>query len=220
MDRQLVLTEDGSHSLYVPELDEQYHSIHGAIQESEHVFIQSGLALCQKDEINIVELGFGTGLNALLALIYAEKNNRKITYISSEKYPLSAFEYELLNYANRIDPLYNEAFMHLHNCRWNEEVLIGEQFSLVKIIGDFREIELGPLPLFDLVFFDAFAPNKQPDLWNEEVYSKIYDHCNPGAIFVTYCAKGIVRRGLQQVGFAVERIPGPPGKKEMLRAIK
>jgi len=220
MNRQLILTEDGSHSLYVPELDEQYHSIHGAIQESEHVFIQSGLALCQKEEINILELGFGTGLNALLALIYADKNNRKITCISSEKYPLTASEYELLNYANKIDPFYNEAFMQLHKCRWNKEEYIGEQFSLLKINGDFRAIELAPLPLFDLVFFDAFAPNKQPDLWNEDVYSKIYNHCNSGAIFVTYCAKGIVRRGLQQVGFKVERIPGPPGKKEMLRAIK
>jgi tRNA U34 5-methylaminomethyl-2-thiouridine-forming methyltransferase MnmC len=220
MIRQLIITDDGSHSLFVPELDEQYHSIHGAIQESEHVFIRSGLALCSAPEIVIFELGFGTGLNAFLSQLFAEQNSRKITFITSEKYQLTPTEYESLNYASLIDAELNETFLKLHRCNWNVLSPITNNFQLLKLEGDFRNLKLELLPRFDLVFFDAFAPNKLPDLWNEMVYSKIFNQCNPGAVLVTYCAKGIVRRGLQQVGFRVERIAGPPGKKEMLRAIK
>jgi tRNA U34 5-methylaminomethyl-2-thiouridine-forming methyltransferase MnmC len=220
MDRQLIVTSDGSHSIFVPELDEHYHSVNGAIQESLHVFINAGLDYCKKQDLTIFEVGFGTGLNAFLSLLYAESNNRSINYISVEKYPLNLTECTALNYAQMINPKMNDTFMRLHQCSWNETVTITPQFNLLKIENDFRNINIGSLPFFDLVFFDAFAPNKQPDLWQQDIYTSIFYQCNPGAIFVTYCAKGIVRRGLQETGFKVERIPGPPGKKEMLRSIK
>jgi len=220
MIRQLIVTDDGSHSIFVPALDEHYHSTHGAIQESEHVFIQSGLELCPKQKITIFEVGFGTGLNAFLAFRYAQNKGCEIEYLTIEKYPLAQQEYETLNYAEIIDPTLNEHFKYLHHCRWNQLVKIQPNFAIHKIEGDLRMVNIDSLPSFDLVFFDAFAPNKQSDLWNEEIYLKIYNQCNQGAMLVTYCSKGVVRRGLQQVGFRVERIPGPPGKKEMLKAIK
>lgn len=220
MDRHLIITEDGSHSLFVPELDEQYHSIHGAIQESKHVFIHSGLKRCLKDNPVVFEVGFGTGLNAFLTLLAADELKQKITYIGIEKYPLLPIEYNSLNYATRTDLKYDDSFLLLHNCNWGEQTEINPFFSIQKINSDFRKANFETLPFFDVIYFDAFAPNKQPDLWEEAIYRKIYDHSNPGAILVTYCAKGIVRRDLQHVGFIIERIPGPPGKKEMIRAIK
>jgi tRNA U34 5-methylaminomethyl-2-thiouridine-forming methyltransferase MnmC len=220
MNRQLIVTDDGSHSIFVPVLDEHYHSTHGAIQESEHVFIHSGLKQCQKKKITIFEVGFGTGLNALLTLRYAQNHQCEIEYITIEKYPLVQQEFDTLNYAQRIDPTLNEFFKNMHQCRWDRPVPINPNFTIHKIEGDLRRVNIDSFPAVDVVFFDAFAPNKQPDLWNEEIYLKIYNQCNQGAMLVTYCSKGVVRRGLQQVGFRVERIPGPPGKKEMLRAIK
>jgi tRNA U34 5-methylaminomethyl-2-thiouridine-forming methyltransferase MnmC len=220
MERHLIITEDGSHSLFVPELDEQYHSIHGAIQESNHVFIESGLKMCSKKNPVVFEIGLGTGLNAFLTLLSAEKTSQTINYIGIEKYPLIPLEYNSLNYAELINPEYNMAFQKLHDCEWDQLNTINQLFSVHKIKSDFRNVNIEKLPFFDVIYFDAFAPNKQPDLWQETVYRKIYTHSNPGAILVTYCAKGIVRRDLQEAGFKVERIPGPPGKKEMLRAIK
>lgn len=220
MNRHLILTDDGSHSFFVPELDEQYHSTHGAIQESDFVYIKSGLGLCVKDDIVVFEVGFGTGLNALLSLLFAKNNRKNINYLSVEKYPLEKAEYDTLNYTGRIAPELDNVFKILHESSWDSQLVIFSYFSLFKIENDLRKINFHDLPLFDVIFFDAFAPNKQPDLWTDEIYSKLYEHCNKGAILVTYCAKGVVRRGLQQAGFMVERIPGPPGKKEMLRAIK
>ena len=220
MNRHLIITEDGSHSLFVPELDEQYHSIHGAIQESNHVFIDSGLKHCSKNNLVVFEVGFGTGLNAFLTLLTADELKMKVTYLGIEKYPLLPIEYNSLNYASLINSNFNDSFQLLHNCKWGELTEINPFFSIQKINSDFRYEHIDTLPFFDVIYFDAFAPNKQPDLWSEPIYRKIYDHSTPGAILVTYCAKGIVRRDLQQVGFNVERIAGPPGKKEMIRAIK
>jgi tRNA U34 5-methylaminomethyl-2-thiouridine-forming methyltransferase MnmC len=118
------------------------------------------------------------------------------------------------------NPEFTETFQHLHECKWEQPIEITPHFSIQKIKSDCRDENFETLPFFDIIYFDAFAPNKQPDLWQEAIYRKIFDHCNDGAILITYCAKGIVRRGLQNSGFHVERIPGPPGKKEMLRAIK
>jgi tRNA U34 5-methylaminomethyl-2-thiouridine-forming methyltransferase MnmC len=220
MYRQLIITEDGSHTLFVPELDENYHSTHGAIQESQHVFIESGLLYSTKKEVTILEIGFGTGLNALLSLIAGEKAAKRIHYIGIEKYPLTPDEYANLNYGELLTDEGNERLLQLHQCAWGAAQPITELFTLQKIAGDARLLEWQNLPFFDLIYFDAFAPNKQNDLWNQELFSAIFNHANPGAIFVTYCAKGIVRRDLQAVGFEVERIPGPPGKKEMLRGFK
>jgi len=220
MERHIIVTEDGSHSLFVPELNEQYHSIHGAIQESNHVFIDSGLKRCEKNARVVFEIGFGTGLNAFLTLLESEKSKHKVTYIGIEKYPLLPAEYKTLNYAAQINSGYTSVFQQIHECEWGRTLEITPSFSLLKINSDLRNESFETLPFFDIIYFDAFAPDKQSDLWQEAIYQKIYNHSNTGAILVTYCAKGIVRRGLQQVGFNVERIPGPPGKKEMLRAIK
>jgi tRNA U34 5-methylaminomethyl-2-thiouridine-forming methyltransferase MnmC len=220
MNRHLIITEDGSHSLFVPELDEQYHSTHGAIQESNHVFIDSGLRMCTKNNLVVFEIGFGTGLNAFLSFIESERTQQKLNYIGIEKYPLFPNEYRELNYAAQTNIGFDIFFQRIHNCSWGKRNKISSNFSIQKICSDLRNIDFETLPFFDLIFFDAFAPNKQPDLWQEAIYQKIYDHSNKGAILVTYCAKGVVRRDLQNSGFHVERIKGPPGKKEMLRAIK
>jgi len=219
MKRQITLTEDGSHTLYLPEMDEHYHSVHGAIQESKYVFIESGFNLCKKKTINVFEVGFGTGLNALLTMLEAARNNIEVNYFSIEKYPLSAQESNVLNYTDLLN-VNKELLQSIHECDWNSPVTITNGFILNKINNDLSAEDFENFPFFDVVYFDAFAPNKQPDLWNDAIYSKIFSHCGHEAIFVTYCAKGVVRRGLQSVGFTVERIPGPPGKKEMLRAFK
>ncbi len=220
MHRQLIITEDGSHTLFVPGLDENYHSTHGAIQESQHVFIDSGLLYSSKNELAILEIGFGTGLNALLSLIAGERAAKRIDYYGIEKYPLTPEEYSNLNYGELLPDESREHLLKMHQCAWGTPQPITDSFTLQKIAGDARLINWEDLPFFDLVFFDAFAPNKQNDLWNQELYRAIFDHANPRALFLTYCAKGVVRRDLQAVGFEVERIPGPPGKKEMLRGFK
>ncbi len=220
MQRELIITEDGSHTFYIPQLDEQYHSVHGAIQESEHIFIHSGLAECQKKTITVFEVGFGTGLNALLSMVYANSKNLFLNYIAIEKYPISIDEATKLNYPEIVDPSYKSFFIAMHDAKWDIATQIQSNFILTKIKGDLRSTDLSGFPPFDVVYFDAFAPNKQPDLWSESTYNKIYNNCSTGAPLVTYCAKGVVRRELAAVGFNVERIAGPPGKKEMLRAIK
>jgi len=220
MERNLIITEDGSHSIYVPELDENYHSTHGAIQESMHVFIESGFNIHKKKALNILEIGFGTGLNALLTLINCEKYGNAVRYFGIEKFPLTEKEFSVLNYTDSLGEQWHNLFIEMHKRAWNAELKLTSNFSLHKIEYDANSLDLEKLPPFDLIYFDAFAPNKQVELWNRLLFQRIYDHSAPEAIFVTYCAKGIVRRDLQSVGFNVERIPGPPGKKEMLRAIK
>jgi tRNA U34 5-methylaminomethyl-2-thiouridine-forming methyltransferase MnmC len=219
MKRHIVITEDGSHSLYIPDMDEHYHSIHGAIQESKHVFINSGLNYCNKPAITVFEVGFGTGLNALLTLLESEITNVTIYYYCIEKYPLIPQEFNTLNYHEQLN-INQELLLKIHNSEWNTPINITNNFILHKTHGDLTSDSFENIPFFDVIYFDAFAPNKQPDLWNTNIYSKIFDHSNLESIFVTYCAKGVVRRELQEAGFTVERIAGPPGKKEMLRAFK
>ncbi|NDW19334.1 SAM-dependent methyltransferase [Dysgonomonas sp. 216] len=219
MDLEFELTADGSHTLFVPQLDEHYHSVNGAIQESNHVFIESGLKCCPKNEISILEVGFGTGLNALLTLLYANQTNKQVRYKSYELYPLSQDVIEKLNYR---DILLDKAkfFDDLHKAPWGEEVLLTSNFSLKKISADFTLFEEERANLFDLVYFDAFAPDKQPELWTQKIFDYVYKLVSANGILITYCAKGVVRRAMLKSGFKVERIPGPPGKREMLRAIK
>jgi tRNA U34 5-methylaminomethyl-2-thiouridine-forming methyltransferase MnmC len=217
--RQIVITSDGSHTLYIPGLGEHYHSVHGAIQESEHVFIQAGLAfLNERTPIRILEIGFGTGLNTLLTLKYASENNRTIEYTTLEKYPLQPNEYSLLNYGKLLGSDWENPFITLHTCGWEHENVITSLFKLTKMNVDMVAIDLENA--FDLIYFDAFGPEIQPDLWSETVFQNMYRALCFGGILVTYSAKGQVRRNLLAAGFNVERIPGPPGKREMLRATK
>ncbi|MFA9392027.1 MAG: tRNA (5-methylaminomethyl-2-thiouridine)(34)-methyltransferase MnmD [Prolixibacteraceae bacterium] len=219
MKRILKLTDDGSHTLYLPEMDENYHSTHGAIQESKHVFIEAGLKQIRKKEITVFEVGFGTGLNALLTLLETERSNISVHYIGIEKYPLNSEEYGQLNYADLLNSNCQKEFQYIHQCEWNSVQAITDSFRLYKLRDDIISCSFADLPRFDLIYFDAFAPNKQDGVWDIEIFRKIQAHCNPDARFVTYCAKGSVRRDLQEVGFKMERIPGPPGKKEMLTGI-
>jgi tRNA U34 5-methylaminomethyl-2-thiouridine-forming methyltransferase MnmC len=216
MERSIIVTEDGSHSMYVPLLNEHYHSTHGAIQESMYVFIQAGLMQVEADHVTIFEVGFGTGLNALLTYLNLPAGKR-VTYISVEKYPLETDEVDHLNYAQILNPAAQQAFRNMHDCEWGSEVLISDNFTLLKVKGDLSDIQYNSLPKFDLIYFDAFAPEKQPKMWNPQLFQQLRMQCNNGAIFVTYCAKGQVRRDLQQAGFLMERLPGPPGKFQMLR---
>jgi len=218
MKSELILTEDGSNTLYVPEIDECYHSSHGAIQESRHIFIEAGLKHCSKKEIKVLEIGFGTGLNAFLTLIEAEGSSKKIHYTSLEKYPVEIEKALQLNYPEELSPENRNVFEKLHTSEWNQDIQINSSFKLKKTVADFTCYMFDDQ--FDVVYFDAFSPEKQPEMWSEELFKKIYDHCHPEAILTTYCAKGVVRRAMQAAGFTVERLAGPPGKREMLRGQK
>lgn len=225
MKRIIERTEDGSATLFVPELNEHYHSVKGARTESQHIFIDMGLKASTAIQPHILEIGFGTGLNALLTLETAEQEKRPVHYTGIELYPLSWEEVDILNYSN------NPLFKELHTASWNKDVNITPCFTLHKIKGDVNRVisdkqlaVIGEPPAnysFDLVYFDAFAPEKQPEMWSEELFRNIYACMNDNGILTTYCAKGVIRRLLQAVGFTVERLPGPPGgKREILRATK
>ncbi len=213
---QIVTSKDGSHTLFVPELKEHYHSTNGAIQESIHVFIDAGLNQIKKDVIHILEFGFGTGLNAFITAI--KSSTKEIYYHSLEKYPVSIEVIEKLNYKDSFDGAYKDLFKVLHSCDWETELRINDQLYLHKQQCDFKEVQL--TQKYDLIYFDAFAPEIQPKLWTKQIFEKAYKSLLPGGILTTYCAKGVVRRTMQEVGFKVERLPGPPGKREMIRAIK
>jgi len=218
MKSELILTEDGSNSLYVPEIDECYHSSHGAIQESRHIFIEAGLKQCRKSEINVLEVGFGTGLNAFLTMIEAERSSKRIQYVSLEKYPVETEKALRLNYPEELSPGKRSCFEIMHLSAWNKKVQVTPFFSLEKTEADFTQYT--PEHKFDVIFFDAFSPEKQPEMWTQERFELIYRHCNHGAMLTTYCAKGDVRRSMQAAGFIVERLAGPQGKREILRGIR
>jgi tRNA U34 5-methylaminomethyl-2-thiouridine-forming methyltransferase MnmC len=215
-------TKDGSSTLYVPELNEHYHSVHGALQESMHVFIQAGLAyfLPAASPLRVLEVGFGTGLNALLTLQQAQLHRAPVFYDSLEKYPLPADVVRDLQFEKFI--LNSELLgfhLQLHAAPWNEPAPITPFFTLQKKEADLQE-QAFPPSFYHLVYFDAFAPEKQPELWTEEVFQRLHAALLPGGVLVSYCAKGSFKRHLKAVGFRVEALPGPPGKREMTRAHK
>jgi len=220
MYRKIIETADGSHTLFVPGMDEQYHSVNGAITESEYVFLEKGFRYHQAVAPNVFEVGFGTGLNALLTALEAEKMHRKICYTSIEKYPLAEKEIKALNYGTQLSACAPKLFEQLHCADWNREVAVSEHFVLHKINADLCTYTFTDEKNFDIVYFDAFGPDKQPAMWHPEVFQKIFCACNYNAVFVTYSAKGEIRRRLQRCGFKMERLPGPPGKRQMLRGIK
>ena len=214
MKRIIEHTEDGSATLFVPELNEHYHSVKGARTESQHIFIDMGLKASAAPQPRVLEIGFGTGLNALLTLEAAEQEKRPVHYTGIELYPLAWEEVNALGYSD------NPLFERLHTAPWEEDVEISPYFTLRKIKGDANTVihsSFSP----SVVYFDAFAPEKQPEMWNEQLFRSLYVTMNTGGILTTYCAKGVIRRLLQAVGFRVERLPGPPGgKREILRATK
>ncbi|MFV0468613.1 MAG: tRNA (5-methylaminomethyl-2-thiouridine)(34)-methyltransferase MnmD [Dysgonomonas sp.] len=216
-------TADGSDTLYVPKLDEHYHSVNGAIQESNHIFINAGLnvKLQQSTPLSILEIGFGTGLNALLTQQIADQKKLLVNYTSLELYPLSMYIVEKLNYPALLGVSEYSVFMDIHQAEWGRSVKISPYFELKKIETDFSKLDFNAArQFFDLIYFDAFAPDKQQEMWTQDIFNYLFSVTKQNGIFVTYCAKGIVRRMLQQAGYVVERLQGPPGKREMLRAIR
>ncbi len=227
MERKIVITGDGSTTIHLPEWDEQYHSKHGAIQEAYHVFIKHGLYHFYNSDgvpespkrISILEIGFGTGLNAFITLLEAEKSDMNIHYVGVEGYPVSMEEINQLNYTETLKSIHEVGlFDKLHSVSWEEQQNITPNFSLKKQKKLFHHIEADNK--YDVIYFDAFGARVQPELWTEVIFQKMYNALKDGGVLVTYSAKGSVRRAMQDVGFTVERLPGPPGKREMLRATK
>ena len=216
---KLIKTSDGSHTIYVPKLDEHYHSIHGAVQESEHIFIRSGFDTCPANPINIFEVGFGTGLNALLTAVRSLKGERQVNYTAIEKYPVNEDIIWSLNHSDFAGSEGKKIFNIVTLFRMEQVRLsICKNFSLKKIKGDFTAGNLSGE--YDLIYFDAFAPDKQPEMWSREMFANIASVTKKNGIFVTYSAKGEVKRNLIACGFDVKLIPGPPGKREIIRAVK
>ena len=221
MKREIIVTADGSKTIFLPEWNEHYHSKHGAIQEALHVFIKHGFLHLQHNfpetkPISILEIGFGTGLNAFLTVLEAQKRNVEINYTGVEAFPVTQEEIEVLNYATTEEG--KEIFKQLHEAPWEERTWVFNSFGLLKQEKEFAKIT--DEALYDLIYFDAFGVRVQPELWTEAIFSKMYQALKPKGLLVTYAAAGSVRRAMQAAGFQVEKLPGPPGKREMLRAFK
>jgi len=215
---QLISTYDGSHTLYVPELDEHYHSVYGAVQESEFIFIKNGFDSCDTDPLNILEVGFGTGLNALLTAVKSMAGSKEVNFTSLEKYPLDNGIINALNYNIFAGEKGREIFDLIHSSPWNTRVNICRNFNLKKIETDFTKEQ--PSGIYNLIYFDAFGPDKQPEMWTREIFTGIASVTEKNGILVTYSAKGEVKRNLKACGFEVTLLPGPPGKRQMIRAVK
>ena len=224
MERKIILTADGTTTIQIPQWAEQYHSMHGAAQEARHVFLKMGVdhwkkLNSQKTALTILEIGFGTGLNALLTAMHLVNNEVLVNYEGVEAYPVSPIEIEQLNYIDQLDALdFKDFFDQMHAMEWEKSISLSRKFTLKKRKQDFAEID--DRSRYDLIYFDAFGARVQAELWGETIFLKMINALKPGGILVTYAAKGSVRRAMQAVGFTVERLPGPPGKREMLRAIK
>ena len=221
-DNKLIITEDGSHSLYNPTLNVTYHSFHGAIQESQHVFIQSGLEYQYQQgfkDLNVFEVGFGTGLNVLLSAIWAEEKNIRIVLDSIEPHPVSNDLIQKLNYPELLGKSISKNYLQkAHAATWRTQSALNEWLTLSKInsrIEDYNIVE----NRYDIIFFDAFAPSKQPEMWQLDRLTPVIKSLRPKGIFVTYCAQGQLKRNLKKLGLEVETLPGPPGKKEMVRGV-
>jgi tRNA U34 5-methylaminomethyl-2-thiouridine-forming methyltransferase MnmC len=220
MIRTVQITADGSQTIAVQEMNVTYHSRHGAIQESRHVFIEAGLEYVlqghNEEQLSVFEMGFGTGLNALLSLQLAKDLDKRIYYFSVEQFPLTKEEWQLLAYGRQSG--LEKEFEQLHTAEWDKDVQMSKQFVLHKCrqsLQDVRSVEQ-----FNLVYYDAFAPSAQPELWTTDIFKKLFALLRPGGVLVTYCSKGDVRRVMMASGFEVKKIPGPAGKREMVRAIK
>jgi tRNA U34 5-methylaminomethyl-2-thiouridine-forming methyltransferase MnmC len=218
---QKIITGDGSHTLFNSYFKDYYHSIFGAMTESDHVFIKTGLAsFYSKNDISVLEVGFGTGLNALLTCITAIDRQLQVTYHAVEKYPVDAEVAGTLNYWELLPNPYraHDLYSAIHQASWFSFTRIHPCFTLHKIRADLSIFI--PDFQYDLIYFDAFAPDKQPEMWTREIFRVLFDGLNADGILTTYCVKGQVKRILSSTGFMIEKLPGPPGKREILRAMK
>jgi tRNA U34 5-methylaminomethyl-2-thiouridine-forming methyltransferase MnmC len=214
-------TQDGSHSIHSEKYGVSYHSKYGAIQESQHVFIEAGLyeVALSKKNIRILEIGMGTGLNAFMTYLESNKRNFIVHYETVEAFPITAEEAQQLNYPQLLNAEEGEGiFEKIHQEEWGKEIPLTPQFTFKKVLDSFENLSYKKQ--FDLIYFDAFAPTAQPELWDEKVLKIMFEALVPGGVWVSYCAKGAVKRQLKALGFRIEAIPGPPGKREMTRAIK
>jgi tRNA U34 5-methylaminomethyl-2-thiouridine-forming methyltransferase MnmC len=218
-DKMPIISQDGSHTLFSKRFGEHYHSSFGAIQESSHIFIQAALLPVGKrlKSINLFEVGFGTGLNALLAYQFALQNNIKINYYSVEAFPIDRQTAGKLNYPELVD-LSPELFLKIHSKK-DSKIIVSDFFDLTVYETSLQALHL-PENLFDVVFFDAFSPESQPEMWSQETFNRIYSSMKRGGVLTTYSSKGIVKRALKSAGFSIEKLPGPPGKREFVRAVK
>jgi tRNA U34 5-methylaminomethyl-2-thiouridine-forming methyltransferase MnmC len=219
MKREIIITDDGSTTIRIPEWDENYHSTHGAIQEAKHVFIKNGLDLFQnQDSISILEIGFGTGLNAFITFLETV-NKEKVNYVGVEAYPISQEEIAQMNYVSELQATqYKEVFSTMHSCSWEQNQFISNNFHLTKRQQFFQDIE--DKNKYDLIYFDAFGFPLQPELWSEVIFKKMYDALLPKGTLVTYACRSTIKNAMLSVGFSIEKLPGAPGKREMLRATK
>lgn len=219
MKREIIKTDDGSVTIRIPEMDECYHSKFGAIQEAQHVYIQNGLALCEGRDISILECGFGTGLNAFMTFMETQKSGQKIDYTGIEAYPVSEEEITQLNYVEELDAQNcQEIFLKMHSALWQTQVKVSANFILTKRRQLFQEID--DINAYDLIYYDAFGYPSQPELWSEDIFKRMYSSLKPNGILITYACRTVIKNAMMSAGFAVKKLPGPPGKREILQAIK
>ena len=219
MKREIIQTSDGSTTIHLPEWNENYHSKHGEIQEAKHVFIKNGFEQFNQTEIAILEIGFGTGLNAFITFLEAKKSNTKVNYVGVEAFPVVFNEISQMNYVDELQATdFESKFKEMHESEWNVNVKISDAFCLTKRQQFFNEII--DVEDFDLIYFDAFGYRVQPDLWSTAIFLKMFNALKPGGKLVTYAARGVVKRSMLEVGFTVEKLAGPPGKREMFLASK
>lgn len=215
---RITRTADGSDTLYVPEIDEHYHSAYGAVSESEHIFVKNGFDFCKSNPVEIFEVGFGTGLNVFLTAIRNLSTGKEVRYTAIEKCPLPESLTDSLNHKDFAIEGHREIISRIHKCSWNSWQQVCNNFFLKKIKGDITTVSLSGN--FDLVYFDAFGPDKQPEIWSEDIFNRISEIVKENGILVTYTVKGEIKRRLKRNRFSISLLPGPPGKRQMLRAVK
>ena len=219
MKREIIITSDGSTSIHLPEWEESYHSKHGAIQEAQHVFIKNGLSLCKGQSVSVLEIGFGTGLNAFITFLESQKNNQKIDYVGVEGFPISLEEVFQMNYVNQLNSnQFESEFKRMHTSDWEKNVTISDTFRLTKRKQLFNEIN--DKNQFDIIYFDAFGYRVQPELWSVDIFTKMFEALKERGILVTYACRGPIKNAMKEAGFKIEKLAGPPGKREMLRGWK
>lgn len=219
MKREIIITKDGSTTIHIPDWNENYHSTHGAIQEAKHVFIQNGLDLFHnQNSISILEIGFGTGLNAFITFLET-LTKEKVNYVGVEAYPISIEEVKQLNYVSELQSVqYKDIFERMHSSNWEIPQALSSKFTFTKRKQFFQDIE--DKSKYNLIYFDAFGFSLQPELWSETIFKKMYNALLPNGVLVTYASRSVIKNAMISVGFSIEKLPGAPGKREMLRAKK